>query len=381
VKGRLEGTIDALRDRAETSAADLTGPWRELAELRENPFLTPEWYEAWLATHPADQPFVAVWRDEGGDVRGVLPLVRATAGPTARLRFAGARRGDWFTPACRVEDEERMGVAVGALLARERSSWQLAQLDRVDRDSRWLHALWAQEGSRPLRGRLKRTDVLPYIRFDGGGYEDYLAARSRNFRSQLGRRRRKLEAEHGLAFRMTAEAWELDADLEVFFELHEQRWRDRGGSSALSDDAKQLHRRFAAAALERGWLRLWTAEADGVPAASWYGWRIGDRYCYSLSGLGDGFERLALGTVLLAHTIERAAAEGAAVYDLMWGDEDYKRRFETDRRYAETWLLGRSGSPAWTVAVGADRMSARARRLPPRLRDPARRIYRAAVRS
>jgi CelD/BcsL family acetyltransferase involved in cellulose biosynthesis len=355
----VDGTIEVLRDRDATAAPELTAPWRALAELRENPFLTPEWYEAWLATHLEEQPFLAVWSD-GGEIRGVLPLVRSTTRRTVRLRFAGARRGDWFTPACRVEDEGRMGAAVGALLARERSTWKLAQLDRIDCASEWPQALWAQRGPGTPRVRRRRTDVLPYIGFGADGYEGYLKERSRNFRSQLGRRRRKLEAEHGLTFRMTASASELESDLDLLFTLHEQRWEERGGSS-LSEDAMRAHRRFAAAALERGWLRLWTAEADGEPAAAWYGWRIGERYCYSISGLRDGFEGLALGTVLLAHTIERAAAEGATVYDLMWGDEEYKQRFETGRRHAETWMLGHRGSPTWIAAVAADRLTSAAR--------------------
>ena len=32
--------------------------------------------------------------------------------------------------------------------------------------------------------------------------------------------------------------------------------------------------------------------------------------------------------------LEQAAAEGAPIYDLMWGDEGYKTRFETGRREA-----------------------------------------------
>jgi CelD/BcsL family acetyltransferase involved in cellulose biosynthesis len=325
--------------------------WRRLAELRENPFLTPEWYRSWLNANPAEEPFAIVWR-VGGEVRGVLPLVRVAKGPARLLRFAGARRADWVTPACGVEDESRMALACAELLRDERGAWQLLRLDRIDGDSAWPRALWGAEAQGKIApARPRRTDVLPYIRFDDDGYEGYLAARSRNFRSQLGRRRRKLEREHGLAFRMTTTATELEADFETFFRLHQERWRARGGSSSGSGRVKRFHREFAEAALGRGWLRLWIAEADGVPAAAWYGWRIGGRYCYSLSGLAERYEPLALGTVLLAHTIERAAAEGAAVYDLMWGDEGYKRRFETGRREAATWVLGRRRHPARLAAA------------------------------
>lgn len=315
--------------------ADLIGAWRRLAELRENPFLTPEWFRAWTEVNPEEEPFAIAWR-AGGEVRGVLPLVRVGGGPLPLLRFAGARRGDWFTPACALEDEAEMGRACADLLGGLGGGWRL-RLDRIDRACAWPEALWAGGGPGPTHAR--RTDVLPYIAFGADGYEGYLAARSRNFRSQLGRRRRKLEREHGLAFRLTTAPDRLEADLDTFFALHDERWSDRGGSSSEGERVRRFQRRFAAAALERGWLRLWLAEADGAPRAAWYGWRIGGRYCYSLSGLSKEYEEFALGTVLLAHTIEQAAAEGAGTYDLMWGDEGYKQRFETGRRETASWVL------------------------------------------
>jgi CelD/BcsL family acetyltransferase involved in cellulose biosynthesis len=340
-----------VADAPESLEPEQIERWRALATLRENPFLTPEWCFAWLATHPRERPFVLLWHRDG-ELSGVLPLVAVREKGLRVLRFAGARRGDWFTPACEPDDEAAMATACAEALGRERRSWQLLRLDRIDRESAWPSALWG-EGRRgavaPARPR--RSDVLPFIRFEDGGYESYLAGRSRNLRSQLGRRRRKLEREHGLTFRMTADAERLGGDLETFFLLHEERWRARGGSSSGAEDVKLFHREFAAAALRRGWLRLWIAEADGDPAAAWYGWRIGGRYCYALSGLAGRFEPLALGNVMLAHTIEQAAAEGATIYDLMWGDESYKQRFETGRREAASWTVGRRGHPVRVAAA------------------------------
>lgn len=333
--------------------------WRRFAEERENPFLTPEWFAAWLESYPEEEPFSLAWEPDG-ELRGVVPLVRVRKGPLRLLRFAGARRGDWFTPACRREDEEEMGRACAELLGGERQRWNRLQLDRIDRESAWPEALWGAGGA-VAATRPRRTDVLPCIRFGAGGYEAYLAGRSRNFRSQLGRRRRKLEREHGLSFRLVSDPRTLDADMTVFFDLHEERWRERGGSSSSSPVAQRFQRRFAAAAMERGWLRLWFAEVDGEAVAAWYGWRLGDRYCYALSGLRGRFEPLALGTVLLAHTIESAAAEGATVYDMMWGDESYKQRFETDRREAATWVLGRRGHPLQLAAATRTALESRVR--------------------
>lgn len=138
---------------------------------------------------------------------------------------------------------------------------------------------------------------------------------------------------------------------------------------------------FAEKALARGWLRLWIAEADGAPAAAWYGWRIGRRYCYALAGLAREFEKLALGTVLLGHTIERAAAEGATIYDFMWGDEDYKRRFETGRRHASTVLLAKPRHPARLLADSGVRLARAAEGMPPGIRTPISSALRLAGRA
>ena len=176
-----------------------------------------------------------------------------------------------------------MGAAAAAALrrARGRPGTRCASTASIPRAL--ARGACRDAGSAATRGR---DDVLPFIDFGEGGYEGYLAARSRNFRSQLGRRRRKLEREHGLAFRMTPDPAALEADLDTFFALHDERFASRGEPSS-QDEARRRHLRlFAGAALERGWLRLWIAEADGDPAAAWYGWRIGERYCYALAGLG-----------------------------------------------------------------------------------------------
>lgn len=355
----------------------LVSAWRRLALLRENPFLTPDWFRVALQVLPGALPYVIAWW-VGDEICGVLPLVATTIGPIRVLQFPNSRRGDWFGPACLPEHEALMAADVAALLERE-GDWNALRFDRLDLDSQWPQALVDGDSKLTLAPR-RRCDVLPYISFGEGGYEAYLAGRSRNFRSQLGRRRRKLEREHGLSFRMTADATELDADLTTFFDLHDERWRKRGGSTMNTPRSRELLCRFARVTHELGWLRLWFAEVDGKPGAAWYGWRVGDRYCYSLSGLSERYERDGLGTVLLAHTIEQAAAEGASTYDLMWGDEGYKKRFETGRRDVGTWWLS-GGAPSRAVVSTGVRSALALESLPPAVRRPLGKVKRSLRRS
>jgi CelD/BcsL family acetyltransferase involved in cellulose biosynthesis len=173
---------------------------------------------------------------------------------------------------------------------------------------------------------------------------------------------------------MTHDERHLERDVSALFRLHHARWEARGGSS-LRGDGERFYREFARLALARGWLRLWTLDLDGVPAAAWYGWRVGPRYCYSLSGFDPAHGEDKLGFLLMAHTIERAAEEGSAVYDMLWGDEAYKRRFETGRRSADSIMLTRRGHPVSALVSTVAWAMRRARRLPKPLRRRLKAAY------
>ena len=157
-----------------------------------------------------------------------------------------------------------------------------------------------------------------------------------NFRSQLKRKLHALERLPGVRFRRTVDAAELEADLRSFVELHEKRWQSLGRGSTLADPlARQALARFARGAFAAGWLRLWFLEVEERPAAVWFGWRLGDRYSYYQAGLDPARSSLSAGFLLLAHSVRAAIEEGAAIYDLLAGEEAFKRRFATGERLAK----------------------------------------------
>jgi CelD/BcsL family acetyltransferase involved in cellulose biosynthesis len=346
--------------------------WRRLAEGRANAFVTPEWVRAWLAEYgDGAKPAIAVAREDDGSLRGVLPMVRVRAAGAGVLRFAGYNLGDVFHPACAEADD--VGVATECLEALAAGpGFDGVLLDHVPAGVGWPAASAVASGlafGRPYRG-----DVLPWVDLAGASWEDYLASRSRNLRSQVRRKTKALERDHGAVFRL-ATAETLAEDLAALVELHERRWRGRGGSGALGARPRRFHERFAAAALANGWLRLWVLELRGEPAAALYGWRLGERYAYYQAGFDPGFERESIGLVLLAHTIRVAADEGAPVYDLLRGGEAYKSRFADAERRVHSVALAPRVSRA-RVALGAESALWHAsRRLGPERRAKATALY------
>jgi CelD/BcsL family acetyltransferase involved in cellulose biosynthesis len=320
--------------------------WSRLATATGSPFGTREFALAWWESFGAErQPFVIACR-HAGELLGLLPLVIQRVGPLRVARLIGTGPGDQLQPLCAPGDRQAVAAGLTEALRVRMLPCDVLLLERLP--PAWAALLPGQE--------LKR-EASPVIVAPGGGWEGYLAERSANFRAQVRRQERRLARDHALAFRL-ADAETLDADLTTLLELHDARWAG-GGSGTLSGRWAAFHRSFARAALDCGWLRLWTLELDGRPAASWYGFRFGDAEWYYQSGRDPALGDLSVGAVLLAGTIRAAFDDGVVSYQLLRGDEVYKRRYATaDQTLTSTALAASArGTMALTLARQAVRTS------------------------
>jgi len=313
-----------------------------LAAASGNVFATPEWHEQWLAWAGAE-PLLHGLRDESGVLRAVLPLVRERIGPIRLLRYSGHGPGDENGPVCAPADRESAVAGVQELLGRAGHHVFIGE-----QLPQWAAA-----------GRVLTREGSPVVRIDGQSWDELLAARSRNFRDQARRRERKLGREHDLQFRLS-DGDHLDVDLATLFRLHRARW---GGDQTSFSRREAFYRGFAAVAQERGWLRLWLIELDGVPAAAWLGFRYGNSDSYYQLGRDPAWDSASVGFVLLAHTIREAAADGRHEYRFLRGDESYKYRFADEDPGLVTVGVARGpvGAVALTAAVGLRAARQRAR--------------------
>jgi CelD/BcsL family acetyltransferase involved in cellulose biosynthesis len=378
VAGEPEGAGEArlLRERGELEA--IADEWRALAEARSNAFVTPEWFWSWLRHYPDEaEPAVPAVFGPDGSLRGLLPLVTDRHGRD--LRFAGSSLGDHFEPVASQAEEAHVVSAAGALVTADASLPRMIVTENVGLESEWTRRLWAATGFRgqPLADR---RAVLPRAGLAGRTWEDYLASRSRNLRSQLGRKRRALERDHELRVRWTESGGDAAGDMATLFRLHDLRWAGHGaGTTLTSERARAFHADFAAVALERGWLRLAFLEIDDSPVAAWYGWRLGDRFAYYQAGFDPAWGDRSVGLVLFGETIRAAVEEGAGEYDMLLGGEDYKQRFADSERVVCTLVMAPRFRPARVVAGLEARMRSTSRRLPDSIRGPAKRGTRALL--
>ncbi len=141
--------------------------------------------------------------------------------------------------------------------------------------------------------------------------------------------------------------------------LHRARWGEAGSEFLRWEP---FHRDFASIAAERGWLRLWFLELDDRPAAAWYGFRYAGVESYYQAGRDPALEDESVGSVLLAHTIREAAADGVREYRLLRGAESFKLRFADGDPGLQTFAIGRGvRGRAARIAVAAALRSVRLR--------------------
>lgn len=334
--------------------------WQELAGRSGSIFATWEWATAWWRHFGgSDEPLLLRCGDPG-EPQAILPLCRSKRGPLRVLRFIGHGPGDMLGPVCAPQDREAAGAALREALSTDLAGrWNVFLAERLP----------VGELGAALGGRLLQREASPEMAIGGRSWEEYVSSCSRNTREKLRRNTRKLEKQHELSFRLCEDPARLEQDLDTLIRLHRARWGE--GEGAFERDAVvAFHHDFAAVALRRGWLRLWTMEVDGEPAAAWYGFRFGKAESFYQSGRDPRFDRFSIGFLMLMRTVQAAFEDGLERYAFLRGDEPYKDRLAESDPGLETRALGHGALGA--AVVGGGSRALRSQRLRKRVADAMR---------
>lgn len=198
-------------------------------------------------------------------------------------------------------------------------------LDRLPADSPMVDALHdAYRGSgfvvsRPAHG-------WPYVTLDATWAQPdrHLNA---GRRSDLRRARRILEKTGPVAFEfLSPSPAELEPLLDEAFRVEAVGWKGREGSALARDAVRgRFYRRYAAAACERGILRLAFLRVGGKPAAMQLAVEWNDRLWILKIGYDEQFARGSPGMLVTMETLRCAAERGLRTYEFLGTVEPWTR--------------------------------------------------------
>lgn len=291
--------------------------WDELADRTgASPFLRPGWFAAWLSAFGGGQQPVVLTVRRDGRLEAVLPLLvgRRVRCPT-----------NSHTPVFDLVagDEDAAQAIVYDVLGVRAPQLDLTYLDS---EGMLLRAWRELDAGRRMDFTVRTQMRSPYVPLEGD-FETFRAGLSRNFRKELTRHRKRLGEAGELSFEFTDGGDDLEAALDVGFELESSGWKAEEGTAIASrPDRVAFYREIAAWARERGWLTLAFARLDGVAIAFDFCIEQGGRVYVLKGGYDPAWKKFSPAYLLMEETIARAYASGAETYELLGDDAPYKLR-------------------------------------------------------
>lgn len=318
------------------------------------PFQTWTWQRTWWTHFGGLRNPLFFTLHEGNDLVGLMPMVR-NLGPWRTVRPMGIGPSDYLHPLAREGYEDDVAERLVACLS-ERSDIDLIDLHQV-RETRALAS---------CAGGTEMTQATCLVLDLPATYDAFVAGLSKSLRYDV----RKLDKslfQSGRAQIEVCDPADVDRGLDILFELHRRRWRERKLPGAFLGRTVPFHREWAHAAAERGWLNLGILKLDGEPIGAIYAMALGRTAYYYQAGFDPAHGAVSPGTLLVAHAIRQSIEEGRESFDFMRGDESYKRRWKPQRELRNLRFvlpaggaLGRMGS-SWNLAGGRLESRIRAR--------------------
>jgi CelD/BcsL family acetyltransferase involved in cellulose biosynthesis len=256
---------------------------------------------------------------------GLLPVYYVPGRLGVRhYRFLAAPTSLRCEPLALAGREIEVAAALGRAMAEQEDPPDILALEGVPSASAWTGLLATASADRPAWMNTDLRMGAPWIDLSGSGYEAWFAAKSKNFREQTRRRRRKLDNE-GAVFRRSDDRT-VARDVDALARLHHSRWSSKGGSNVMSPAVERMLVAAAPGLMPDDRFRLWCIDLDGRTISAHLFLVAGGTATYWLGGFDDEWSAQQPAMQVLVAAVEEAFARGDTRLDLGGGAQTYKYR-------------------------------------------------------
>ncbi len=305
-----------VQDRIEPFVSE----WECLARhTKANPFLWPGWITAWWSAFGAGQlQIFTVY--ENGRLTAILPLRRSRGVLSSTTNSEAQLFG--FLAA----NERTLEHLLHALFLQRAHRIDLSFVPSTDAGVSLAYA--TAEAAR-YRAFTESIQAAPYVAIDGTTWDAYEGGLRRKFRSEIFRRRRRLEENGRLTLEVCDGTERLDELLEEGYRVEASGWKDTYGTSIQArPSVRRFYNEVAHWATERGWLRLAFLRFNEQAIAFDYCLEHNKTHYLLKTGYDPAYRKYAPGMIIRYLMLARAFSERLAAYDFLG-------------------LAGDSGSYAW----------------------------------
>jgi CelD/BcsL family acetyltransferase involved in cellulose biosynthesis len=268
--------------------------------------------------------------------------------PTQGLRYkvlqllgSGQVCSDFLGFIAHEDDVDLIWTELYSHLQRHIKGYDILHMANIDEDTRGFKGL-QYAAMRVRNARYSNQYKAPYAALPGT-YDDYLYTLSKKSRYNARKKIKQIAVHHDLKHAFHKDPETLDAAMDLFYNLHLQRWKAEGQDGVFTTaPMRDFHKAMAAEGLRRGWLRLGFLSLDDKPVFCTYGYQVGaSAYLYQQGGSPE-YPNFNLGYAALAFSIEDACENGAGGYDFLRGEQGYKLHWAKNSRQLVQFIAGRS---------------------------------------
>lgn len=348
----------------------LAEPWDALADDGScaQPFFQHYWVSAFAHSCAPHYPItVALGRDSDGALTCILPLMqtRRCFGnlPARTLHSLSGIHSCRFDLVHRSNPPTTLARSIWNAL-KEAPDWNVIEALDVPPDGafREILACAAADGFPTGTWPTRRS---PYLPLPSPG-RDPLENSPRSFKSFRARLRRKLhnlEKEGTVTFEL--HTTDFSAALQEFFALEAAGWKGaRGSAIALHQNLVQFYSTVAAAASQRGHLRLYGLRLNQQLVAMQFGVAMQGQYYAPKVAYDERFARFSPGQLLVRHCLEQLTGEGFTGYDFLGPRATWKTVWTDQVREHHTCYIFRpnlTGRSLHTLTMRAAKAAQRVR--------------------
>jgi CelD/BcsL family acetyltransferase involved in cellulose biosynthesis len=300
--------------------------WNALVETTsDEPFYRHEYIRSWIDNFVPDAKLrILTGRDQTGRLVAALPLV-AERGfhcglPVRRLvspTNVHSYRFDLIAA-----NRRAAARAFFATLAAD-PGWDLIKITDVpEGGNAWDLYGEAMEAGFPAGAW--ESQRSPYISLPSS-YDDLETRLSGKFKSNLRRRRRRLEERGAISVRRVGGGVELQSRLEDCFALERSGWKGRKGTAAAqSKRTRGFYTGLAHRAADGDYLSLFFLMLDGKAIAAQYALTRRGVYSLVMTCYDEAFKEYSPGHLLLEDVMKQCIARGLSEFDFLGCDLGWK---------------------------------------------------------
>lgn len=316
---------------------DLRGIWNEnLQKCVDNEvFSTWEWLWCWWKHFGKERDLRILIAQEKDEIVGIAALMLSKyrflhLGKLLKIEFIGTPHSDYNNFILLKKEKECFKLFLNYL--KEFSDADLLELRDVREGSVSANLLQDTCYSQTSTLKLRVGTLCPHINLPVSE-EAFINRLSPNMRRNLRKRMRKLCEQYKVEFKTQRDFGSAEKAMEIFFELHQQRWRSKGKPGAFSSKAfRAFHLDLAGIFDEKGWLALYFLTVNDKPIATVYSFDYNLKKYGYLTGFDSSFGRYGVGNLLKMHIVRECIKKRFREYDLARDFEPYKAEWATGVR-------------------------------------------------